>query len=119
MLTPSELEIMNLLWDSEKALTSSQIVDQCPDRTWKESYIHILINSLLKKDMIKVSGFTRTTKNFARTFEPTCSRIEYVFEEYQVLINLYQVLFKVRVMLWYHNLYNTLVRIRNKRNASH
>ena len=42
--------------------------------TWQPSYIHIMINSLLKKEMIKVTGFKQTTKNFARVFESTMTR---------------------------------------------
>ena len=33
-----------------------------------------MINSLLKKEMIRVAGFKKTTKNYARTFEPTMTR---------------------------------------------
>ena len=73
-LTDSEKQVLDLLWDSEEPLTSTEIVKLCAGRTWKPSYIHIMINSLLKKEMIKVAGFKQTTKNFARVFEPTMTR---------------------------------------------
>lgn len=73
-LTDSEKQVLDLLWDSEESLTSTEIVKLCAHRTWKPSYIHIMINSLLKKEMIKVDGFRKTTKNYARTFAPTMSR---------------------------------------------
>ena len=76
-LTDSEQQVLDLLWDREDALTSSEIVEYCENRTWKESYIHILINSLLKKNMIEVAGFKKTTKNYARTFRPTMTREDY------------------------------------------
>lgn len=76
-LTESEQQVLDLLWDRDEALTSSEIVDYCENRTWKESYIHILINSLLKKNMIQVDGFKKTTKNYARTFKPSMTREEY------------------------------------------
>jgi predicted transcriptional regulator len=82
-LTNSEQQVLDLLWDSGEELTSSQIVQLCEGRTWKESYIHILINSLLKKDMIKISGFRKTTKNYARTFVPTMTRDEYSLYQYR------------------------------------
>lgn len=82
-LTNSEQQVLDLLWDSGEALTSSQIVQLCEGRTWKESYIHILINSLLKKEMIKISGFKKTTKNYARTFVPTMTRDEYSLYQYR------------------------------------
>ena len=76
-LTESEQQVLDLLWDRDEPLTSSEIVDFCEGRTWKESYIHILINSLLKKKMIEVAGFKKTTKNYARTFKPCMTREEY------------------------------------------
>ena len=63
-LTDSEKQVLDLLWDSNEPLTSTEIVKLCAGRTWKPSYIHIMINSLLKKEMIKVAG----------TFEPTMTR---------------------------------------------
>ena len=73
-ITDSEREVLELLWNSDEPLTSTEIVRLCVGRTWKSSYIHIMINSLLKKEMIKVAGFKKTTKNYARTFEPTMTR---------------------------------------------
>lgn len=73
-LTDSEWEVMNLLWDTGEPLTSSEIIRLSVDRRWKDSYIHILINALLKKEMIRVAGFKKTTKNYARSFEPTMTR---------------------------------------------
>lgn len=73
-ITNSEQEVLDLLWDTGEPLTSTEIVKMCVNRKWKPSYIHIMINSLLKKEMIKVAGFKQTTKNFARIFEPTMTR---------------------------------------------
>ncbi|OUQ68790.1 hypothetical protein B5E53_04490 [Eubacterium sp. An11] len=73
-ITDSEKDVLNLLWDTGSPLSSAEIVRMCVNRTWQPSYIHIMINSLLKKEMIKVAGFKQTTKNFARVFEPTMTR---------------------------------------------
>ena len=73
-ITDSEREVLDLLWDVGEPLTSSEIVKMCVDRTWKPSYIHIMIKSLLDKEMIKMTGFKKTTKNYARIFEPTVTR---------------------------------------------
>ena len=73
-LTNSEREVLDLLWDVGEPLTSSEIVKMCVDRTWKPSYIHIMIKSLLDKEMIKMADFKKTTKNYARTFEPAMTR---------------------------------------------
>ena len=63
--------------DEEKPLTSSEIVGVSDDRTWKASSVHLLLNSLLNKDLVEVAGFKKTTKNYARTFQPTMTREEY------------------------------------------
>ena len=39
--------------------------------------MHLLINSLLKKKVVTVAGFKKTTKNYARTFKPTMTKEKY------------------------------------------
>lgn len=77
MLTKSEEEIMNLLWEVGEPLASSEIVSKSINRTWRKSYINLLINSLLNKQMIEVVGVKQMTKNYARTFQPTMSKYAY------------------------------------------
>ena len=52
-------------------------MEASPDRNWKASSVHLLLNSLLNKGVIEVRGFKRTAKNYARTFQPTMTREEY------------------------------------------
>lgn len=76
-ITASEREVLELLWDRGVAMTSADIVKNSQDKSWKPSYIHLMITSLLKKNLIDVAGFQQTTKNFARTFAPTMTREEF------------------------------------------
>ena len=80
-LTKSEHEIMNLLWHADRPLTASEIIEQSTDKTWKDSYIHLLINSLLDKGMIRAEGFAKTTKNYARTFVAAVSEEAYAVQQ--------------------------------------
>ena len=80
-LTKSEREIMTLLWHVDKPLTASEIIDLSTEKTWKDSYIHLLINSLLEKEMIRDEGFAKTTKNYARTFVAAVSEEEYAVRQ--------------------------------------
>lgn len=75
-ITASEREVLDLLWEQNQPLTSAEIVKLSEDKTWKPSYIHLMINSLLKKNLIRIETFKQTTKNFARAFVPTMSREE-------------------------------------------
>ena len=85
MLTKSELEIMELLWEQDEPLTSSQIIEMSVNRSWKKSYVHLLINSLIEKEMIEVSGFVKTTKNYARTFSAKLKKEEYTIAQFTSL----------------------------------
>ena len=76
-ITGSEREVLELLWKENQPLTSAEIVKISEHKTWKPSYIHLMINSLLKKNVIQVAGFKQTTKNYARTFTPTMTREEF------------------------------------------
>ncbi len=76
-ITGSEREVLELLWEENQPLTSAEIVKISEHKTWKPSYIHLMINSLLKKNVIQVAGFKQTTKNYARTFTPTMTREEF------------------------------------------
>ena len=78
MLTKSEKQIMELLWSSEQPLTCHEIIENCDGKTWKDSYIHIMIRSLIEKDMIKVDGVELACKNYARKFAPAMSKDEYI-----------------------------------------
>ncbi len=78
MLTKSEEEIMKLLWNSSEPLTSTEIVKKSVDKSWKDSYVHLLINSLMSKGLIEVASFKKSTKNYARAFKPTVSREKYL-----------------------------------------
>jgi len=76
-LTNSEQEVMELLWNKKVALTTTDIINMSENCSWKKSYVHILVNSLLKKNMIKVEGMERSGKNYARMFSPTMTKEEY------------------------------------------
>ncbi len=76
-LTNSEKEVMDVLWKSDQPLTAREIVVNCVKKTWKSSYIHIMINSLLEKEMIQVEGQKRSGKNYARTYKPTMTEDEW------------------------------------------
>ena len=77
MLSPNELEVMELLWSEDRALSRTEIIDLSPQKTWKPSTIHLLLNSLLKKEVIKVTGFKPSGKVYGRTYAAAVTREEY------------------------------------------
>ncbi len=80
-MTNSELEMMEVLWMAERPLTKTEIVAASEDRSWKASYIHRMLNSLLEKKIIKVVGSMLTGNTYSRLFAPAMTP-----EEYSVLL---------------------------------
>ena len=80
-LTNTEKDILDFLWDYGSPLTASEIVELCPDRKWKASYIHLAVQSMLKKKAIRIEGFKPTGKNYARAFAPAISKEAYLVHE--------------------------------------
>ena len=76
-LTKSEMEIMDVLWASEKPLSRSDLLERSEEKTWKDSSVHILLNGLLQKCAIREAGVVKRSKTYGRTFEPTLTREEY------------------------------------------
>lgn len=76
-LTKSEMQIMDVLWESETPLSRSDLLERSAEKTWKDSSVHILLNGLLGKAAIKEVGFVKRSKTYGRTFSPALSREEY------------------------------------------
>ena len=76
-LTKSEMEIMDVLWDSGKPLSRSDLLERSDGKTWKDSSVHILLNGLLQKGAIREAGMVKRSKTYGRVFAPTMTREEY------------------------------------------
>ena len=76
-LTKSEMEIMDVLWAAGEPLSRADLLTRSEGKTWKDSSVHILLNSMLKKELIREAGFVKRSKTSGRTFGPTMTREEY------------------------------------------
>ena len=76
-LTRSEMEIMDVLWESKEALSRADLLERSDEKTWKDSSVHILLNGLLHKGAIREAGLVKRSKTYGRTFAPTLTREEY------------------------------------------
>ena len=62
-----ELEIMELLWGQERALTHAEISDRLKETTGRNTvYLHL--NSLLAKGAIQIGPSVRRGRTYGRTF---------------------------------------------------
>ena len=82
MMTKSEKQIMDLLWSVDKPLSCTEIIQMSGDKTWKDSYVHSLIKSLMKKDLVEVVSFELVSRSYARKFMPKLSKEQYCIREY-------------------------------------
>ena len=76
-LTKSEMEIMDVLWASDAPLSRSDLLACSDGKTWKDSSVHILLNGLLKKELIHEAGLVKRRKTYGRLFAPSMTREEY------------------------------------------
>ena len=76
-LTKSEMQIMDVFWEAGKALSRAELLERSQDKSWKDSSVHILLNGLLQKNMLREAGLVKCSKTYGRTFLPTMTREEY------------------------------------------
>ncbi|MDO5401636.1 MAG: BlaI/MecI/CopY family transcriptional regulator [Eubacteriales bacterium] len=76
-LTKSEMEIMDVLWESSRPLSRADLLAESDEKTWKDSSVHILLNGLLDKGAIQEAGLIKRSKTYGRIFTPTMTREEY------------------------------------------
>ena len=76
-LTRSEMEIMDVLWEAKTPMSRADLLEHSQEKTWKDSSVHILLNGLLHKGIIREAGFVKRSKTYGRTFVPTLTREQY------------------------------------------
>lgn len=76
-LTKSEMQIMDVFWNEGRALSRADLLECSEDKSWKDSSVHILLNGLLSKGILREAGMVKCSKTYGRTFLPTMSREEY------------------------------------------
>ena len=76
-LTDIELEIMDLLWKNETPLTASEIISASPNRTWKETSIHVILKTLQAKNAVLLDGYVPTAGRSAGVYKAALTVEEY------------------------------------------
>ncbi|WP_408069955.1 BlaI/MecI/CopY family transcriptional regulator [Butyrivibrio sp. JL13D10] len=77
-LNPREKEIMDLLWKSQDAMTSIEILEQLDPEKWTKLTVFRTINSLISKDFLVVNGFEQYNTQYARKFICAMTKEEYL-----------------------------------------
>lgn len=77
--------MMTVFWAAGKPLSQPELLAQAGQKSWKDSSVYILINSLLEKGMLREEGFVRSGKAYARTFVPAVTCEEYCASEIRAI----------------------------------
>lgn len=68
-LNPRELEVMKILHENDRALTSTEIVNCGAELT--QSTVQAVLRKLLAAELVEVQGVTHSGNVLSRTFGPT------------------------------------------------
>ena len=68
-LNPRELEVLKILHESDRALTSTEIVNSGAELT--QSTVQAVLRKLLANELVEVQGVTYSGNVLSRTFGPT------------------------------------------------
>lgn len=77
-LTDVEVQIMNVLWESGKCMTTVQISEKLKDAGISRPSVSQAMKRLLEKDAVKVGDLVLSSNVYARAFQPTFTRHEYI-----------------------------------------
>jgi len=80
-LTDKELELMAVLWSHGKAMTTSEIYDASPNRTWADMTIYTMLKTLIKKKAVAIHDYKPTATVHARTYKAIISPEEYAMKK--------------------------------------
>lgn len=80
-LSNRELDVMNILWDSEKALVASEITQVNPSLSINT--VQAVLKNLLRKAYIKIADIVYSGTVLTRAYETVLTREDYVATQLQ------------------------------------
>ena len=79
-LTNKEHELLQILWDTDQALTAKQIVDNYPGLVM--STTQTTLRNLLKRNLIRVDKVDFSGRALSRTYAANLTMEEYIVKQY-------------------------------------
>lgn len=79
-LNPRELEVLKILHENERALTSTEIVNSGEELT--QSTVQAVLRKMLAAELVEVKGVTHSGNVLSRTFGPTAKSKEVLVEKF-------------------------------------
>lgn len=87
-LTKGEQELLQILWDAGEPLSRGGILKKAKEMgcSWKPTSVHILINSLLEKQLIRVAGIAQDSRSLGRTYQAVVTRQDYALAQVELAL---------------------------------
>jgi len=79
-LNPRELDVLNVLWSTDREMTSTDIVNEMRGLT--QSTVIAVLRKLSKEGYVEVAGVTHSGKVLSRTYRPTEQSKEYIAQHF-------------------------------------
>lgn len=79
-LNPRELDVLNILWSTDREMTSTDIVNEMRGLT--QSTVIAVLRKLAKEGFVEVAGVTHSGKVLSRTYRPTESSRDYIAQHF-------------------------------------
>jgi predicted transcriptional regulator len=79
-LNVRELDVLNILWKHDEAMTAIDIVNEKNGLT--QSTVTAVLRKLLKAGLVKVEGVTHSGKVLSRTYRPTEASRDIILENF-------------------------------------
>lgn len=76
-LSHNEYLIMSLLWKEDRPLSRAEILKGTVGRNWNPASIHLILNSMLSKGVIKI---TDEEKKYGRTYEAVITKEDHMLQ---------------------------------------
>lgn len=79
-LSDNEMAVLQVLWKAEAPLSRPKILEKIPNNDWNPNSVHLVLNNLIKKGFVNVSGITRCGQSYGRTYYAAKTQAEYAAE---------------------------------------
>ncbi len=77
LLSPREEQLMDYLWEQHEAQSTDRIQAGLEDKGWNKVTLYRILQGLIDKGYIRISGLERNNTQYLRLMEPAISKEDY------------------------------------------
>lgn len=80
MLSDNEFAVMRVLWGAGDPLSRPEILNKLTDNDWNPNSIHMVLNNLIKKGFVTITGVVPCGQSYGRAYSAAKSQDKYAAE---------------------------------------